>query len=87
MAKRFFLSSSNSSVEKKLLHAAFVQGRPDPAHRLDDPELGAQALEQVGGVLAAPVGVEDHTFDVAAPDGHGLARRFRFRSSAERSRR
>ena len=48
--------------------------------RGDNPELGAQALEQIGGVLAAPVGVEDHTFDVAAPEGHGLAqRRFRFR--------
>ena len=47
--------------------------------RGDNPEPRAQALVQVGGVLAAPVGVEDHTFDVAAPDGHGLARRFRFR--------
>ena len=57
------------------LGGGVVEARPDPPHRLADPERLAGRLEQVGGVFAAAVGVEDGPGDVTAAHGDGHLQR------------
>ena len=57
------------------LRRGIVEARPDPSHRLGDPEPSTGGLEQLAAVLAAVIGVEDHTGDVAASDRGGHLQR------------
>ena len=47
-----------------------IEARPDPAHRLPDPQLAAQPGERVRGVGAAAVGVEDDPLGLLISPDH-----------------
>ena len=75
-------NSSHSSVELKTLGDHVIERRRHPSHRLDHAERGAGLGEQVAGVLAALVGVEDHAGHVATANGSGHQQHAALDSSA-----
>ena len=68
-------SSSCSRVELKLSAAALSSAEPTRPIDWVTPSAVQALGEQVAGVLAALVGVEDHAGDVAAADRGGHAQR------------